>query len=410
MRSELVGSEQPDAMAIDLDEMLAVTEALLREPEPAPRPPTRPRPAPVARPARVRSVVRARRRTTSATTAAVLVLALVGLPAIAPRVRVNVGGRIIAFHSATPTIADVLREAALVPVDGALVSAVSRRQLVPRFDRAMVTRNGRPVTAAARVSSGDQVAVRNGQSSVEAVVARDVLTPGEPLPPIEYGLWHAPRDGVTRRTIGEASGEVLGEAMVVPPVAARPASEMAVALTFDDGPHPDTTPHVLAALRAAGVKATFCVVGYAAVRYPHLVRAIVADGHTLCNHTMNHVQLLGRQPAEVMAAEIAQGADVIERAAGVRPQFFRAPGGTWASNLINEVHAQSMRALGWNVDPADFDRPGAAVITDRTLAQVRPGAVILLHDGGGDRSQTVAQLPALIERLRALGYALRVPA
>ncbi len=233
---------------------------------------------------------------------------------------------------------------------------------------------------------------------------------GAALPDIEYQLWNGPRAGATDQLVGERSGEVVSATPTTAPVAASPVTELVVGLSFDDGPHPDTTPAILAVLKAAGVKATFCVVGYAARRYPGLVKAIHDDGHTLCNHTMNHVQRLGTKSPDTITAEISDDGDAIEAATGVRPRFFRAPGGTWASNLIAEVHRQGQRALGWNVDPADFERPGASVITSRVLTQLRPGAMVLLHDGGGDRSQTVAQLRDLIDRLRAHGYSLRVPA
>ncbi|MBA3653098.1 MAG: polysaccharide deacetylase family protein, partial [Actinobacteria bacterium] len=210
--------------------------------------------------------------------------------------------------------------------------------------------------------------------------------------------------------VGTRSGEVLSRTELSPPTPAAPVTEATVALSFDDGPNPEWTPAVLAILRSAGVKATFCMVGYAARLYPALVKAVADEGHTLCNHTMNHVQSLGRRPVAEITAELQGNSDLIAAAAGTRPAFFRAPGGTWSPNVIDEVHRQGMRALGWNVDPADYNRPGAPVITERILQQLRPGAVVVLHDGGGDRSQTVAQLRNLIDRLKALGYGFGVPA
>jgi peptidoglycan/xylan/chitin deacetylase (PgdA/CDA1 family) len=94
----------------------------------------------------------------------------------------------------------------------------------------------------------------------------------------------------------------------------------------------------------------------------------------------------------------------------VRPAFFRAPGGTWSPNLVAEVHRQGMRAFGWDIDPVDYDRPGAMVILNRILSHAHAGGVVLMHDGGGNRAQTAGQLPMLVERLRAMGYTFRVPA
>ena len=398
-------------MSIDLlDEMLELTEAFLREPAPAP--PTRAAAPP--RPGRAvpkRWAVAAprpeRRRPTLAV--GVLVIVLLWLVPVAPAVRVHVNGRLVVMHARDVSVATVLRRAAMVPSDGPLLSVVTHEPIDAHFDKATVLDDGRPVAMPAVVRSGARLDVRNGRPVVETAEHRTVEVPGDGLPAIEYGLWHVPRAGTTDQLVGPRSGEVVSEVPMTAPAPAAPATEQAVGLTFDDGPNPDWTPIVLDILRKADIKATFCVVGYAVKRYPELVRRIVAEGHTLCNHTMHHVQLLGRQSPDHITQEIRDDSDAIEQAAGVRPEFFRAPGGTWAPNLVDEVHRQGMRALGWNVDPADYTRPGAAAITTRILAQLRPGAVILMHDGGGNRGQTVAQLQGLIDRLRALGYTFRVP-
>jgi peptidoglycan/xylan/chitin deacetylase (PgdA/CDA1 family) len=402
-------------MATDLDELLALTETLLREPEAPPRLPFRapvppPRPVRSARPAPVVAPLLRPSRKRPITLVGSLVLVLLLVPGIAPRVRVQVDGHAVLVYSNAPTVEAALRRAGIVPRDGALLAIKTRAPIDAHFDPAIVLRNHRPVDRDAALRADDRIAVRNGYPRVEGVVARTVAIDGGGLPAIEYGLWRLPTAGSSAQLAGERSGEVVSTVEVARAVAAAPVSEPVVALSFDDGPHPDTTPAILAILRAAGIKATFCVVGYAAQRYPELVKAIHDEGHTLCNHTMHHVQKLGDRPANVITEELRDVGDLVERSAGVRPSFFRAPGGTWAPNLIDEVHHQGMRALGWNVDPADFERPGAAVITNRVMAQLRPGAVILLHDGGGDRSQTVAQLGALIERLRAHGYGFAVPA
>jgi peptidoglycan/xylan/chitin deacetylase (PgdA/CDA1 family) len=409
----------PTPMATDLDEMLAFTEALLREPPAPPRPPRslphraaaarqRAIPAPT-RPAPVRRPPRPPGRRPSPAVVLGLVLVLVGLPPVAPLMRLRVGGQLLVFHSRAVNVATALEKAGIEPVDGVLLSAVTHRVIDKHFDRATVRRRGRAVAIDATARTGDVFTIRQGHPVVEASEHRAFTIAGGGLPAIEYQLWNAARAGVTDRLVGVRSGETVSETVASPPVAASPTTDAAVALTFDDGPNPEWTPAVLAVLRNAGIKATFCIVGYAAKRYPQLVKAIKDEGHTLCNHTMDHVQLLGRKPADVVVAQLKDGSAAIEKAAGVAPKFFRAPGGTWADNLIAEVHHQGMRALGWNVDPADYKRPGAAVITDTIFGQLRPGAVILMHDGGGDRSQTVAQLPVLIDRLKAMGYSFRVP-
>ncbi len=397
-------------MATDLlDEMLAFTEALLREPDAPTRPFELPRPSRHLPSPRVSAPKPAARRRRSLLVAPVLIYALVALPTIAPTIRVRVDGRRVEVHARPVGLIVMLRRAGIEPVDGVLLAAVTHREIDRHFDRARVERNGRPASWSTAVHSGDRVALRNGRPSVETTEHRSVPVPGAGLPEVEYQLWNPPRAGATDQLVGVRSGEVVADTPVTAAVAATPVREPVVALTFDDGPNPASTPAILTILHNAGIKATFCVVGYAARRYPELVKAIGDEGHVLCDHTMHHVQLLGRKSADVIRAEIGDDADAIEQASGQRPMFFRAPGGTWASTLVDEVHRQGLRALGWNVDPADYTRPGAAVIANRIMGQVRPGAVILMHDGGGDRSQTVAQLVGLIERLRAAGYSFRVP-
>jgi len=182
-----------------------------------------------------------------------------------------------------------------------------------------------------------------------------------------------------------------------------------VALTFDDGPDPTWTPRVLATLRDAGVHATFCMVGLWVVRYPDLARAVAADGHVLCDHTVNHDEGLTRRPAAVVDAQLRGCADDLERVVGKRPAFYRAPGGHLNPLIIDTAHRMGMQVLGWSDDPKDWRMPPAAAISNSILWNVRPGAIVLMHDGGGDRSRTVFQLPSLISRLKAMGYRFVTP-
>nr|WP_246401625.1 polysaccharide deacetylase family protein [Jiangella mangrovi] len=183
-----------------------------------------------------------------------------------------------------------------------------------------------------------------------------------------------------------------------------------VALTFDDGPHPDQTPAVLQILRDYDITATFCLVGEMARLYPDLVREIADDGHRLCDHTITHDTSLPDKPADVIEDEIGGTLDAIEEAVpGVEVPFYRAPGGNFAAN-VNEIAAEHDQVpLGWSVDPGDWRKPGARAIHDYVAEHVHPGAIILLHDGGGDRSGTIDALPEIIETLRDAGYEFVVP-
>jgi peptidoglycan/xylan/chitin deacetylase (PgdA/CDA1 family) len=173
-----------------------------------------------------------------------------------------------------------------------------------------------------------------------------------------------------------------------------------VALTFDDGPHPDWTPRVLDQLKAAGVKATFCVVGVKVKSHPALVARIVREGHTLCNHSWQHDLKLGRKSAAVIRADLARTNQEIAKAApGAPVHYYRQPGGMWTARVVSVARALKMKPLHWDVDPQDWAKPTAAQISSRVVKHARPGSIVLLHDGGGDRSRTLAACPGIIRTL-----------
>lgn len=181
-----------------------------------------------------------------------------------------------------------------------------------------------------------------------------------------------------------------------------------VALTIDDGPDPRWTPQVLALLRANGIRATFCLVGTQVRAHPELVRQIAADGHALCDHTESHDIHLPSRSAAGVRAEVGSGYDDIVAAAGVRPAYFRAPGGNWSPAILTAADRLGMVPLGWSVDPRDWARPGTASIA-ATVGGAPGGSIVLVHDGGGDRSQTVAALRTALPALQARGLAFVTP-
>jgi peptidoglycan-N-acetylglucosamine deacetylase len=173
-----------------------------------------------------------------------------------------------------------------------------------------------------------------------------------------------------------------------------------VALTFDDGPDPYWTPKVLDLLRRNQVRATFCVLGSLAGRYPHLVRRIVREGHTLCNHTMRHDLRLRKRSPRHIAADLRRANQLIARAGGVTPKLFRAPGGNWSPLVIDLARQQGMAALHWTVDPQDWRRPHPYHLILNVRKNTRPGSIVLLHDAGGDRRNTYAALGVIVPALR----------
>ncbi|WP_405632227.1 polysaccharide deacetylase family protein [Streptomyces sp. NBC_00016] len=183
-----------------------------------------------------------------------------------------------------------------------------------------------------------------------------------------------------------------------------------VNITIDDGPDPDWTPQVLEVLRENGVKATFCMVGTQAQAHPDLVKAVVADGHRLCNHTVSHDTTMDTKPDSYQSQQILDAERMItEASGGVRPVYYRAPGGAFTPYSRNLAASRGMRPLGWNVDTKDFERPGAAAIVATVKSEVSNGPTILFHDAGGDRSQTAAALREILPWLQQQGYSFGFP-
>lgn len=176
-----------------------------------------------------------------------------------------------------------------------------------------------------------------------------------------------------------------------------------VALTFDDGPDPVYTPQILEFLKARRLKADFFLMGKHARQYPEIVRRMAEEGQEIGNHTYSHPDLLLKREYTVRE-EIEQCDRVIFDLLGVKPLLFRPPYGLEPQKAARECNALGHLAVDWNISPRDWARPGVNKMLERILKRLAPGSIILLHDGGGDRSQTVALLPPLIEQLKKRGY------
>jgi peptidoglycan/xylan/chitin deacetylase (PgdA/CDA1 family) len=174
-----------------------------------------------------------------------------------------------------------------------------------------------------------------------------------------------------------------------------------VALTFDDGPNERYTPRILRVLRRFDVPATFFVVGYLAERYPDLVEREDELGMTVGSHSMHHPYRppFHRLPRRQVAAEIRQPTKLLARL-GVTVKAFRPPGGAWSPRVLEEAKELDQRLVLWSVDSRDWAGLSAKQIAAGVLQAVEPGSIVLLHDGGGDRSATVAALPRIIKGLR----------
>jgi len=295
------------------------------------------------------------------------------------------------------TVEQALERLALPAMAGDLLAvdhSVLRKGAYPP----QVLVNGHPVPATRRLHRGDRITVARGRSRIEPVtrVTQPLAAsrPGNPMRSLPTG----PARAVLDR--GQHSGRLM-------PVAFHPAAgsrgPLPVALTFDDGPWPNSTAQILAILVQRQAPATFFVVGRQVERYPELVRRELAAGMAVGSHSWSHPQPFDRLPVVRIRDEIVRGRRSLQ-ALGVRPVGFRPPGGATSPAVAATGQAVGDRTVLWSVDPADW-RPGVTAdqLVQRVLAGARPGAIVLLHDGGGDRSATVAALPTIIDGLRRLG-------
>ncbi len=331
------------------------------------------------------------------------------IPAGATGMRVSVNGEWMQLPSLDATVGDAVRAAGIRLRVGQMRTVATGEPLPRRLTSPRVLLFDRRVPMARPLSNGDRIRVINGADFVEPVDEQLVPVPTTGFPDIETQIWRGGRDGLIKRRVGRFSGQPAGKQVVEQPVPAARDAGRVVLLTFDDGPDGRWTPQVLDILRAKDVKAVFCVVGVQVARYPELLRRTLAEGHTLCNHSESHDMRMNLKTAPYVTAEIEGTSNRIRAITGVSPRFYRGPGGGLSPFIISEAHRLGMRVLSWNVDPGDYRKPGAEHIRNRIVLNMTGGGVALLHDGGGDRSQTVAQLPGLIDRLRADGYSFVVP-
>jgi peptidoglycan-N-acetylglucosamine deacetylase len=174
-----------------------------------------------------------------------------------------------------------------------------------------------------------------------------------------------------------------------------------IAMTFDDGPHPQNTTRLLDMLRARNIKATFYVIGRSVDLYPQVVRRTVAEGHEIGNHSQTH-RLLSKLSDAELREEMSRCRDAVGRAAGVQPRTMRPPYGGLLQRQRELVHAEfGYPVILWSVDPLDWKRPGAGVISSRILAGASSGGIVLAHDL---HAQTVDAMPAALDGLLKRGF------
>lgn len=175
-----------------------------------------------------------------------------------------------------------------------------------------------------------------------------------------------------------------------------------IALTFDDGPWPETTAQVLDILKQNNIKGTFFVVGQNVKNYPHLAKRVVAEGHSIANHTWHHWYHYMNQQAA--AYEVDHTSNLIYQTTGVKTNLFRPPGGIMHNGVAAYAKNSKYAIIMWSSDSLDYSRPSVPNLVNNVFRNATPGGIVLLHDGGGNRSQTVQALPEIISKFRQQGY------
>ncbi len=179
-----------------------------------------------------------------------------------------------------------------------------------------------------------------------------------------------------------------------------------IALTIDDGPNSIYTPQVLSLLQKHEVTATFSMIGTSVAADPGLAREVADAGHKIVNHTWTHASLPPLSASE-LKVQMDQAQDVIESAIRGRLTMFRAPYGAWSTAVLERCQQMNLTPLDWSVDPQDWARPGVSKIVSNIMKNTKTGSIILEHDGGGNRAQTVAALGIAIPELLEAGYRFR---
>ena len=284
-------------------------------------------------------------------------------------------------------------------------------------DRCAVSVNGKKVRPSdmsdLKLEDGNAVTVGNGADTTEEHTEETVdVAPGIQMDKggaiqfvSQWGkagkkkVWHGKTSGETvdKEVVQEATDMKIASLTPMPSDGGK-----YIALTFDDGPS-SYTQQILDILAQKGVHATFFNLGNQASGKPELTRAVLDGGHELASHTNRHQDLptLGRDD---LRSEITSAFDTLEGASGKRLQMIRAPYGAFTDvEWARSADLISCNVL-WNIDTLDWKRPGAAAITDMVLSHAFNGSIVLMHDGGGNRSQDVEALPDIIDKLKAQGY------
>ena len=299
----------------------------------------------------------------------------------------------------------------LLSVGGNVISETGGEACAVNYDGDLLKGDQLPER---KLHDGDVITVKNGSDVTEGhTEKRQTVAPAVQMKTggaIQYvSQWG--KTGKKTVWVGKRSGETVDKKvdvepmdMIVESVNPSPKDGQYMALTFDDGPS-EYTPKILAILKEKGVHATFYNLGNSANKYPDYTKRLVEEGNELASHTMRH-QNLPTLDRESLRSEITKAFDVVNKASGKTVQMIRAPYGAFTATEWGRCGDLISCNVLWNIDTLDWKRPGADAIKNNVLSHAKNGRIVLMHDGGGDRSQDVDALPGIIDGLTQAGYKL----
>ncbi len=327
------------------------------------------------------------------------------------------------FHGAT--IQSLLDDGLVSPTPGNLLAVDGSVIKQGGGDPFSATVDGKQTTDAtthlgvdAQVQLGDGADVTEDYDETNAEIPFDTSNQQATRDSYFLGAFHIyskGANGVQTTRVGKVSGISVTLTTKNPISAgygvydADVADEKVIALTFDDGPW-ETTPELLDLLKENGAHATFFTVGRMVANYPDTVKREYDEGHQVCTHTWDHAAGSGQgvnltyMTAEEQVEEVEKGFEAVDSAVGTEvTRIFRAPGGNYYGSAVSNLDGTVVAEVGWDVDTEDWRKPGADQIA-KAIENAKPGQVILMHDGGGDRTQTIEALRKALPELRKQGY------